>query len=109
MKLLAVSAARQDLGRWIERAVRGQRICIANGTQFVELRPVQMLPYDPKYAEEEYGLTSTELDRAAAAIARQVKADHNAGRLVNVNGKSLSDVPGTRPARRRKAQAQHTA
>ena len=109
MKLLTVSAARQDLGRWIKRAVRGQRICIASGTQFVELRPVEMHPYDPHYAEEEYGLTAAEMDRAAAAIARQVKADARAGRLVDVTGKSLSDVLGPRPASRRKAQTRRAA
>ena len=109
MKLLTVSAARQDLGRWIKRAGRGQRICIANGTQFVELRPVRMLPHDPRYAEAEYGLTAAEMDRADAAIGRQVKAEHRAGRLVDVTGKSLKDVLGSRPAPRRKKQAAHAA
>ena len=109
MKLLTVTAARQDLGRWIKRAVRGQRICIASGTQFVELRPVEMRAYDPHYAEEEYGLTAAEMDRAAAAIARQVKVDAKAGRLVDVSGKPLSDVLGSRPTPRRKAQTRHAA
>jgi hypothetical protein len=105
MKLLTVSAARQDLGRWIKRAVRGQRICIAHGTRFVELRPVVLEPYDARYAEEEYGVTAAEMDRAAATIARQVKTDAAAGRLENDADKSLADALKTRhPPHKKKAR-----
>jgi len=72
MKTLTITAARARLGYWLNRAKDGAAVGIICGDVFVELRPVAITAIG--YAEREYGLTETQMDRAARRLTAQVAA-----------------------------------
>ena len=71
MTTLTVTAARQRLGYWLRRADRGENIGVFLGNKVIALRPVAVVSTD--YAELEYGLTSVEMDAAAARLVAETK------------------------------------
>jgi antitoxin (DNA-binding transcriptional repressor) of toxin-antitoxin stability system len=85
MKTLAVTAARQNLGHWLKRALAGEDIGIVVEGQIVGLRPVEVISSD--YALREYGVSETQLDRAASKVEREVESARKAGKLVPFRGK----------------------
>jgi len=72
MKTLTVTAARQNLGGWLKRAVAGEEIGVVLGNRVVALRPVEIMAAD--YLETEYGLTKEEADRACARLRANSRA-----------------------------------
>ena len=85
MKSLAVTAARQNLGHWLKRALAGEDIGIVVEGQIVGLRPVEVISSD--YALREYGASKAQLNRAASMVEREVEAARRAGKLVPFRGK----------------------
>ncbi|MSU59497.1 MAG: hypothetical protein EXS35_15220 [Pedosphaera sp.] len=79
MKTLTVTAARQNLGAWLKRVLRGEDVGVMIDGEIVALRPVKV--YSEDYAEHEYGVTGEQLDRAVASISKELDADRKAGRL----------------------------
>jgi hypothetical protein len=81
MKTLSATKARQNLGEWIDRAVRGEDIGIVHSVsgKIVALRPVEV--YSEDYAWIEYGLTKEEVNRAGKKIMAQVKKERKEGKL----------------------------
>ena len=73
MKTLAVTAARQKLGYWLQRALEGEDIGIVINGEVVGLRPVEVISGD--YALREYGVSAEQLDRAVRTCpARRQKS-----------------------------------
>ena len=67
MKTLTITKARQNLGGWLARALRGEDIGIIHPTgEIIALRPTRV--YSEDYALTEYGLTQPELKRAIRNI-----------------------------------------
>jgi len=65
MKTLTVTAARQNLGAWLKRTLRGEDVGVMIDGAIVAFRPVKI--YSEDYAEHEYGTNSgswTNLPRA---------------------------------------------
>ena len=71
MKTLTASEARQNLGSWLARALKGEDIGIVCEGKIVALRPVDV--YSEDYALIEYGLTDRELKRAERNILKTLK------------------------------------
>jgi hypothetical protein len=85
MKTLAVTAARQKLGYWLQRALEGEDIGIVINGEVVGLRPVEVISSD--YALREYGVSAKQLDRAVGHVRRDVKKARRAGKTVRFEGR----------------------
>ncbi|MEO7297260.1 MAG: hypothetical protein ABI042_01640 [Verrucomicrobiota bacterium] len=81
MKTLSATKARQNLGEWIDRAVRGEDIGIIHSAsgKIVALRPVEV--YSEDYAWTEYGLTKGELDRSHKKVSAEIEKERKEGKL----------------------------
>ena len=85
MKTLTVTAARQNLGAWLKRVLRGEDVGVMIDGEIVARRPVKV--YSADYAELEYGVTTEQRDRAVASIHKELDADRKAGQLKPFTGK----------------------
>ena len=85
MKTLTVTAARQNLGNWLKRTLRGEDVGVMIDGAVVAFRPVKI--YSEDYAEHEYGATGEELDQFADRVNKELDADRKAGRLKPFTGK----------------------
>jgi hypothetical protein len=85
MKTLTVTAARQNLGTWLKRTLKGEDIGVVIDGAIVAFRPVKVFSED--YALQEYGTTPAELDRFAKKADKELDADRKAGRLKPFTGK----------------------
>lgn len=81
MKTLSAAKACQNLGEWIDRAIRGEDIGIVHSAsgKIVALRPVEV--YSEDYAWIEYGLTKDEVDRAGKKVMAEIKKERKEGKL----------------------------
>ena len=79
MKTLTVTAARQNLGAWLKRTLRGEDVGVMIDGEIVAFRPVKV--YSEDYAEHEYGVSGAELKRFAEGVNEELDADRKAGRL----------------------------
>jgi antitoxin (DNA-binding transcriptional repressor) of toxin-antitoxin stability system len=79
MKTLTVTEARQKLGSWLTRALKGEDVGVLWEGQVVALRPVKV--YSEDYALIEYGLTADEVDRAYQKTLRETRAQKKQGKL----------------------------
>ena len=71
MKTLTATEARQNLGTWLSRALKGEDIGIVCEGKIIALRPVNI--YSEDYALIEYGLSADELRRAEKNIVRKLR------------------------------------
>ncbi|MGD1084687.1 MAG: hypothetical protein ABSA47_08055 [Verrucomicrobiota bacterium] len=85
MKTLTVTAARQNLGAWLKRTLRGEDIGVMIDGSIVAFRPVQV--YSEDYAAQEYGATPEELDAFVQRANQELDADRKARRLKPFTGK----------------------
>lgn len=85
MKTLTVTAARQNLGAWLKRTLKGEDVGVMIDGAIVAFRPVKVFSED--YAEHEYGVTGEQLDRFADRVNRELGAERKAGRLKPFTGK----------------------
>ena len=69
MKTLTVTAARQNLGAWLKRTLKGEDIGVMIDGAVVAFRPVKIFSED--YAHHEYGAIDDELD----GFAKRANAD----------------------------------
>jgi antitoxin (DNA-binding transcriptional repressor) of toxin-antitoxin stability system len=79
MKTLSTTEARQNLGSWLARALKGEDIGIVCGGRIVALRPVEV--YSEDYAMIEYGLTKKAVESAYEKISKEVAAERRTGGL----------------------------
>ena len=85
MKTLTVTAARQNLGGWLKRTLRGEDVGVMIDGAIVAFRPVKIFSED--YAEHEYGVTGEALDKFADRANKELDADRKTGRLKPFTGK----------------------
>jgi hypothetical protein len=85
MKTLTVTEARQNLGAWLKRTLRGEDVGVMIDGAIVAFRPVKV--YSEDYAEHEYGVTGEQLDRFAATTNKVLNAERKAGTLKSFTGK----------------------
>jgi hypothetical protein len=85
MKTLTVTAARQNLGSWLKRTLKGEDIGVMIDGTIVAFRPVKVFSED--YAQHEFGASGEDLDKFAARVNNELDADRKAGRLKPFTGK----------------------
>jgi hypothetical protein len=85
MKTLTVTAARQNLGAWLKRTLKGEDVGVMIDGAIVAFRPVKIFSED--YAEHEYGVTGDQLDHFAAKAGKELDAERKAGKLKPFTGK----------------------
>jgi hypothetical protein len=85
MKMLTVTAARQNLGAWLKKTLQGEDIGVMIDGAVVAFRPVKV--YSEDYATQEYGVTPEELDAFVLKANQELDADRKAGRLKPFTGK----------------------
>ena len=85
MKTLTVTAARQNLGSWLQKTLRGEDIGVLIDGAIVAFRPVKV--YSEDFAEHEYGVTGQELDKFAIRMGKELDANRKAGKLKPFTGK----------------------
>ena len=85
MKTLTVTAARQNLGSWLKRTLKGEDVGVMIDGAIVAFRPVKIFSED--YAEHEYGVNGAELDKFAARTNKELDADGKTGHLKPFTGK----------------------
>jgi hypothetical protein len=85
MKTLTVTAARQNLGSWLKRTLKGEDVGVMIDGAIVAFRPVKI--YSEDYAEHEYGASGAELDKFADRANKELDGDRKAGRLKPFTGK----------------------
>jgi hypothetical protein len=85
MKTLTVTAARQNLGAWLKKTLRGEDIGVMIDGAIVAFRPVKV--YSEDYATQEYGTTPEELDQFVQKVGQELDADRKARRLKPFTGK----------------------
>jgi len=88
MKILTVTAARQNLGAWLRKTLRGEDIGVMIDGAIVAYRPVKV--YSEDYAAREYGAMREELDNFVQRVGQQLDADLEARRLKPFTGKLKS-------------------
>jgi hypothetical protein len=84
MKTLTVTAARQNLGAWLKKTLRGEDIGVMIDGAIVAFRPVKV--YSEDYAVVEYDATPDELDKFAQAANQELDADRKGRRLKPFTG-----------------------
>jgi hypothetical protein len=85
MKTLTVTAARQNLGSWLKKTLKGEDIGVVIDGTVVAFRPVKVFSED--YASQEYGVSEAGLERFAKKANKELDADRKAGRLKPFTGK----------------------
>jgi hypothetical protein len=85
MKTLTVTAARQNLGEWLKRTLKGEDVGVMIDGEIIAFRPVKV--YSEDYAEHEYGVTGAQLDKFAERVNKELDADRKAGHLKPFTGK----------------------
>jgi hypothetical protein len=85
MKTLTVTAARQNLGAWLKKTLRGEDIGVMIDGAIVAFRPVKV--YSEDYASQEYGVTPQDLDQFAQNANAELDADRKGRRLKPFTGK----------------------
>jgi hypothetical protein len=91
MKTLTVTEGRGRLGHWLKKAVAGEDIGFVVGDKIVALRPVGVQSDD--YALQEYGLSESDMKKAARRIERGVAKERRRGtvKLFTGNADALRD------------------
>jgi archaellum component FlaG (FlaF/FlaG flagellin family) len=85
MKTLTVTAARQNLGNWLKKTLKGEDIGVMIDGEIVAFRAVKV--YSEDYGAVEYGVTPGELDQFTDKMNRELDADRKARRLKTFTGK----------------------
>lgn len=84
MKTLTITEGRGRLGHWLKMATQGADVGFVFEGKIVALRPVEVTSSD--YALQEYGLTSTEIERAERKIGAEIKAAAKRGEMTRFTG-----------------------
>ena len=85
MKTLSVTEGRQNLGRWLKRALHGDDVGFLMDGRVVALRPVEVHSED--YVLHEYSVTEKQADKAHNAVKADIKKARATGAMKPFTGK----------------------
>jgi antitoxin (DNA-binding transcriptional repressor) of toxin-antitoxin stability system len=83
MKTLSITEARANLSAVLERAKNGEDIGILSGNKIVQLKPVEVVPWEESYLYQEYGVEPEEWGR----FRKRMESHRRHGKYVTVKGK----------------------
>lgn len=86
MTTLTITRARANLGKLCERAKKGEQIGIIHGDRILQLKPIDVVPWEETYLSQEYLVTEEEAKRFAARMDRQIADDRKRGRSKRFSG-----------------------
>lgn len=90
MKTLTITAAKRNLGRWLDAAAKGEDIGIIAGADIIALRKVEVESTD--YAQREYGATPAQVRAVDKATDTRYRRLKRSGKLVRVSGEQLRQL-----------------
>ena len=83
MKTLSITEARANLSAVLERAKNGVDIGILSGNKIVQLKPVDVVPWEKSYLYQEYGVAPEEWQR----FRKRMETRRQRGKYVTFKGK----------------------
>ena len=86
MKTLTVAAAKDKLTTLLNRAKKGEEIGIISGDRIIQLKLVDVVPWDETYLWKEYGVTNEEATRFAERMDRRIRASEMSGQYKMFSG-----------------------
>ena len=86
MKTLTVSQAKGKLVALLERAKNGEEIGIISGDRIIQLKPVEVVPWEETYVWREYGLTGEEAAKFAERTDQRILENEGKGRYKLFSG-----------------------
>ncbi len=92
MKTLTITAAKKNLGRWLDAAARGEDIGIVCGANIVALRKVDVESTD--YAQREYGVAPGQVAALEDATEQRYRRLKRSKRLVLTSAEDLRKMLG---------------
>ena len=92
MKTLTVTEARANLSAVLERAKKGEDIGIVSGNQVIQLKPVEVVPWEESYLYQEYRVTPDDWRRFKKRQAKKYRAAERAGTLECFSGDIENDI-----------------
>lgn len=87
MKTLTITAAKRNLGRWLEAAAKGEDIGIVSGADIIALRKVEVESAD--YALREYGATPDQVSALDRETDQRYRRLQRAGKLMTLSAAQL--------------------
>lgn len=91
MKTVTVSQAKGRLHALLDRATRGEEIGIISGDKIIQLKPVEVVPWEETYLWKEYGVSSEEAARFADRLDRRILENERKGRYKTFSGDIVKD------------------
>ena len=85
MKTLSVTEGRQNLGRWLKRALHGEDVGFLLDGRVVALRPVEVHSED--YVLHEYGVTEKQAEKALRTVKAEIRKARSTGAMKPFSGK----------------------
>ena len=90
MKTLTITAAKKNLGHWLNAAAKGEDVGIISGSDIIALRKVEVESTD--YAQREYGLTQPQVKRLEEVAERRYQKLKREGKLVTLTAAKLGKM-----------------
>ncbi len=87
MTTLTLTKARANLGKLCEQAKKGEQIGIISGDQILQLKPVEVIPWEETYIYKEYGVTKEQAERFAEHMDKKIAEDKRKGKYLRSTGK----------------------
>ena len=85
MKTLSVTEGRQNLGRWLKRALHGEDVGFLMDGRVIALRPVEVHSED--YVLHEYGVTEKQAEKAHKTVKAEIAKARATGAMKPFTGK----------------------
>jgi antitoxin (DNA-binding transcriptional repressor) of toxin-antitoxin stability system len=92
MKILTITEAKKNLGRWLAAAARGEEVGIISGADIIALRKVSVEATD--YARSEYGATEDQVAALAAKTDARYRRAKQRRTLTTVTADELGRLLG---------------
>ena len=92
MKTLTAAEAREKLPSLLKRAKAGEEIGIISGNAIIQLKRVDVVPWEDTYLFREYGVTPEEWERFTKRQARKRKESVAAGSSKFFSGDIEKDI-----------------
>jgi antitoxin (DNA-binding transcriptional repressor) of toxin-antitoxin stability system len=92
MKTLSITEARANLSAVLERAKKGEEIGIISGNKIVQLKPIEVVPWEESYLNQEYGVKPEEWERFRKSQDKMREAARRKGQLKYFSGDIEKDI-----------------
>ena len=86
MKTLTVSEAKEKLATLLNRAKPGEEIGIISGDRIIQLKPVEVVPWEETYLWKEYVVTKDTATGFAERMDRRIRDSEKHGRYKTFSG-----------------------